>query len=1026
MKKKKWIIGALTIFIIVSVILALFIMTQNKETKEHLEQANKSKDAQHVKIAIVNEDQPTRYNGSTVELGKPFVKMLSHEDSHDFETVSRHVAENGLKNGQYQVMVVIPKNFSKLAMQLDEKSPSQMTLQYKTAVGQKENVARETEKVISDLLSEFNERLIRIYLSSIIDNLHNAQKNVDEIMSRQGHVENRFSNFLVNPLNDFPKLFTDLMVHSISANGDITQWIQEYHRSLLSSDIQTFQLPSDENASTLVHQQQETFAQYLTDFEKTLDDYQIQKDSVNFTHYIQQLESTNDELKQYQVATQTSKDIYEKAFLSHLEELKKDIESETSPFTDEMLQEYKQKLTESLKQQLSENPDLKDALSEMEDQNKQLRDELIQNMLSTIQKDSAHSNDMYIADISHEDLTKMGLSDKKVEEYQKILTQLNEFKQSYNESHPNNPIVQEPYHGELTADDTSSLITKGVAIERKETLKSKDINQLSVAVDKNFDFEGEIKVNGKKYEIKNQDIKLDTTEKTLDVEVKGTAKLKSETAYQEDFLKDKTMHLQLVFGTANRVEENKPTEGPENGAETSQTSKDVSVVDISIQHNLEGRLIHAGINEQLRALDQFENQYHIYQSQHLTPDTPDIHDDAIVEMLVDEVIQDMSEFKSDKSAIMKQIDQLHDTAHELINEMVEGQKGLLDNQQALSTLIKELDDTHQKIEDNPKKPEVDKGKEEEFVTLSTELDKNVQNLSEKSTQLLSDSQTSQSKANSVSAELNQLDRNVNQLHASGRALGERANAINRDMTNNAKQNKLFVDHFANVLKHSKDGDKQNEALKAFMSHPIQKKNLENVLANSDEKNTISPSVLVLMMYLISMMTAYLFYSYERAKGELSFIKNDFGQHNKLWNSVITTGVILGIAILEGAIIGLIAMQQFDILEGYRLKFLFMVVVTMCAFILIHTYLFRQLRVIGMFIVTLILALYFMAMSQFGTSPTETRLGKISPLSYIDAAFFNFLNAEQSVALVVSLLGVIAIIGFLLNLVIKPLTKVRLF
>ncbi|UEX90023.1 type VII secretion protein EsaA [Staphylococcus ratti] len=441
MKKKKWIIGALTVFLLVSVILALVIMTQNKETKENIDQANKSKENKNVKIAIVNEDQTTMYNGSKVELGKPFVKMLSHEDSHDFETVSRHVAENGLKNGQYQVMIVIPKDFSKLAMQLDEKSPSQMTIQYKTAVGQNESVARETEKVVGHLLSQFNERLIQIYLSSIIDNLHNAQKNVDDIMTRQGNVDQRFTNFLVNPLNDFPKLFTDLMVHSISANNDITQWIQEYNRSLLSSDAKTFQLPSNEGVSKLVNDQQETFAQYLSDFEKTLDTYQSQKDSVDLESYIQQLQSTDEGLKQYQDASKTSKDTYEEAFKSHLDEVKKDVASQESPFTDDMLKEYKEKLTESMKKQLSENEELNDAISQIKDQNKQLRNELVQSMLSTIQKDPAQQNDMYIADMSPSDLTRIGLSDAKVEEYQKILKQLNRFKRSYNRKHPDNPIV---------------------------------------------------------------------------------------------------------------------------------------------------------------------------------------------------------------------------------------------------------------------------------------------------------------------------------------------------------------------------------------------------------------------------------------------------------------------------------------------------------------------------------------------------------------------------------------------------------
>lgn len=1025
MKKKKWIIGALAIFILLSVILALFIMTQNKETKENSQNESQRNEDKNVKIAIVNEDQPTTYNGSKVELGKPFVKMLSHEDSHDFETVSRHVAENGLKHGQYQVMVVIPKNFSKLAMQLDEKSPSQMTLQYKTAVGQKEHVARETEKVVSDLLSQFNERLIQIYLSSIIDNLHNAQKNVDDIMSRQGQVDQRFSNFLVDPLNDFPRLFTDLMVHSISANKDITTWIQEYNRSLLSSDYKTFQLPSDENVSTLVNQQQETFAHYLSEFDKTIEDYQSQKDSVDLSRYIQQLQMTDEGLKHYKETSDSSKDAYEEAFKSHLEDIKKEIEAEESPFTEDMIDAYKEKLTESMKHQLEENPELNDALSQMKDQNEKLRNDLLQNMLSTIQKDPAQQNDMYIANLSHDDLTKIGLSDEKVEAYQKILTKLNEFKRSYNDAHPNNPVVQEPYHNELTADDTSSLISKGISIERNETIKSKDINQLSVAVDQNFDFEGEIKINGKSYDIKNQDIKLDTSEKSYRVEVKGTAKLKAGDEYKEAFLKDKTMHLQLVFGAANQSDDNTSPDGPTATPDTADKG-DVSVVDISIHHNLEGLLIHADVQDQLRALDRFDNYYDIYNSQYLTPNAPELNNDTIIKMLVDEVVNEMSAFKNDKTTILQKIDELNQSSSDLISEMLQGQEGLLDNQKELSALIKELDDTNQTFQENPKKPEVDKGKEEDFVTLSTKIDKDIQTLSERSTQLLTDSQKSQSTANTVSSELNQLDTNVSHLHASGRALGERANAINRDMTNNAKQNKLFAEHFKNVLKQSKDGDKQNEALKAFMSHPIQKKNLENVLANSDEKNTISPSILVLLMYLVSMMTAYVFYSYERAKGDLQLIHNHFSQHNKIWNSVVVTAVISGIAMLEGFVIGLVAMNQFDILEGYRLKFVMMVVLTMCAFVLVNTYLLRQIRTIGMCLMLIVLAIYFVAMNQLGASPTQTTLGKISPLSYVDAAYFNFLNAEQSTLLVVILLFVITIIGFLLNLVIKPLTKVRLF
>ncbi|MFG6175450.1 type VII secretion protein EsaA, partial [Staphylococcus aureus] len=147
-------------------------------------------------------------------------------------------------------------------------------------------------------------------------------------------------------------------------------------------------------------------------------------------------------------------------------------------------------------------------------------------------------------------------------------------------------------------------------------------------------------------------------------------------------------------------------------------------------------------------------------------------------------------------------------------------------------------------------------------------------ISEKSTQLLSDTQESKTIADSVSGQLNQLDNNVNKLHATGRALGVRANDLNRQMAKNDKDNELFAKEFKKVLQNSKDGDRQNQALKAFMSNPVQKKNLENVLANNGNTDVISPTLFVLLMYLLSMITAYIFYSYERAKGQMNFIKDD--------------------------------------------------------------------------------------------------------------------------------------------------------
>ena len=295
-------------------------------------------------------------------------------------------------------------------------------------------------------------------------------------------------------------------------------------------------------------------------------------------------------------------------------------------------------------------------------------------------------------------------------------------------------------------------------------------------------------------------------------------------------------------------------------------------------------------------------------------------------------------------------------------------------------------------------------------------------MSERSTNLLSDVQNSKSTADQISGELNQLDDNVNNLHASGRALGTRANDLNEQMSNNDKKNQLFAKDFEKVLKNSKDGDRQNVALKDFMSNPIQKKNLENVLANNGDKDTMSPTILVLLMYLIAMMTAYVFYSYERAKGQLNLIKDEFSKNNKMWNNVIISSIITLTGLIEGVVIGLIAMNQYHIMPGYKVKFMFMVIVTMVVFVLINTYLFRQLKSIGMFIMITTLGVYFVAMNYFNTNHT---LSKFSPLSYVDTMIYNFLNAEHPVGMSLIIMSVIAIIGFVINMFIKHFKKERL-
>lgn len=63
---------------------------------------------------------------------------------------------------------------------------------------------------------------------------------------------------------------------------------------------------------------------------------------------------------------------------------------------------------------------------------------------------------------------------------------------------------------------------------------------------------------------------------------------------------------------------------------------------------------------------------------------------------------------------------------------------------------------------------------------------------------------------------------MNKLHATGRALGVRANDLNRQMAKTIKIMSCSLKSLK-VLQNSKDGDRQNQALKAFMSNRFKRK-----------------------------------------------------------------------------------------------------------------------------------------------------------------------------------------------------------
>lgn len=80
-----------------------------------------------IRIAAVNEDAGMTYNGQPVNIASALLASFSSHTDYDVELVSRSIAERGLENNVYQLMLVLPSKFSEEALALETTNPNSAT-----------------------------------------------------------------------------------------------------------------------------------------------------------------------------------------------------------------------------------------------------------------------------------------------------------------------------------------------------------------------------------------------------------------------------------------------------------------------------------------------------------------------------------------------------------------------------------------------------------------------------------------------------------------------------------------------------------------------------------------------------------------------------------------------------------------------------------------------------------------------------------------------------------------------------------
>ena len=146
-------------------------------------------DADQLPVAVVNHDKKVNYEGKTLQVGDDLVKNLKDSGSLDFHFVSDKKAEEGLKSGEYYMIISIPENFSKNATTLMDKNPKQMKLIYKTNPGTNYVASKMDDSAMAKIEKSVREKVTETYVKTVFAQIKTAGSGFQKAADGSGKIE---------------------------------------------------------------------------------------------------------------------------------------------------------------------------------------------------------------------------------------------------------------------------------------------------------------------------------------------------------------------------------------------------------------------------------------------------------------------------------------------------------------------------------------------------------------------------------------------------------------------------------------------------------------------------------------------------------------------------------------------------------------------------------------------------------------------------------------------------------------------
>lgn len=271
-----------------------------------------------------------------------------------------------------------------------------------------------------------------------------------------------------------------------------------------------------------------------------------------------------------------------------------------------------------------------------------------------------------------------------------------------------------------------------------------------------------------------------------------------------------------------------------------------------------------------------------------------------------------------------------------------------------------------------------------------------------------------SQADSVYDSFDNIYQTAEQVKNGSSMITTKADKLADDLIKKVSNDNDYAMNFRNVLANSKIGNKQNEALYDFLSNPIsmEKSSVENV------RDTRTTFYLIVIASFLALFTAYVMSSFK----QFTFKKTDFENSEEQGLVRSNLPILLfttAVAIIEGLIVGTLSLTVNKFISVSPVIWIVIITLLMTLLVLFTTYLLRQLKMIGMFLILLIISMYIFFTEALGFDFERSHIiqefSRWSPLHYLEVSISNVLNNANGSFITIAFMSIATILVFTLNL-----------